>query len=117
MVALIRPGDLKLAQLLFAGSAAAFKVTLLGPAAPTLRFETVTLVRAHLTADMMFLVAYGLLLRASIRALASPPLARLAPLGPVIVMIADATENVSALKILRTLRLGTTPPSPGWFSA
>jgi len=117
MVALIRPDDVQLAQLLFARSAAAFKVTLLGPAASTLRFETVTLLRAQLAADMMFLVAYGLLLRASIRALASTPLARLAPHGPFIVMIADAAENVSALKILRTLGLGTTPPSPGWFAA
>ena len=97
VVALIGPDDVNLVRLFFAPDANRFQ-ELLQQGNPTLRFETVTLLRAHLAADMMFLVAYGLLLRASIRVLPSTPFGRFAPHGPVLVMIADAAENVLALQ-------------------
>jgi hypothetical protein len=116
VVALIGPDEVGVARVLFARSADEFKELLLRRGELTLRFETVGLLRAQFAADMMFLVAYGLLLRASIRALTSPPLARFAPHGPIILMIADAAENLSALKILRTLGEDTNA-SPWWFVA
>ena len=65
----------------------------------------------------MFLVAYGLVLRASIRILTSTPLAWFAPRGPIVVMIADAAENLFALSILRRLGEGISAPPPWWFWA
>lgn len=114
VVSLIGPDNVGVAHVLFASNADSFKALLLRQGEVTLRFETVNQLRAQLAADMTFLVAYGLLLRASIRALARPPLARFAPNGPIIVMIADAAENVSALKILRTLG-EQTDASQWWF--
>jgi predicted acylesterase/phospholipase RssA len=105
VVALIGPG-VSVAGLSFARDADQFK-ELLRQGDLTLRFATVTLLRAHLAADMLFLVAYGLLLRASVRALTSAPLPRFAPHGPVLLMIADAAENVLALQVLRTIGEGT----------
>src|SRR6188768_1996961 len=106
LVALIGPDNISLATVFFARNAEDFQ-RLLRQGHPTLRFETVALLRAHLAADMVFLVAYGFLLRASIRALTSTPFSRLAPHGPVVLMIADAVENVFALYILRAIGEGT----------
>jgi len=103
VVALVGPDDVSVARLLFAGNADRFTQLLLQRNELTPRFETVTLLRAQLAADMMF----SRRLR--------PPAARVdprphrdaffppAPHGPIVVMIADALENVSALTVLREL--------------
>lgn len=111
VVALIGPDDVNLVRLFFSPDATRFQ-ELLRQGTPTLRFETVTLLRAYLAADMFFLVAYGVLLRASIRALPSVPFGRFARHGPVLLMIADAAENVSALQVLRTIGEGTIAWQP-----
>jgi hypothetical protein len=61
--------------------------------------------RGQLAADMLFLVAYGLLLRASIRYVGrwSRPRRTVALAGVVALMAADATENASALGLLRQM--------------
>ncbi len=115
LVALIGPDDLSLAPVFFARNAEDFQ-KLLRQEHQTVRFETVTLLRAHLAADMVFLVAYGFLLRASIRALTPTPFRRFAPHGPVVLMIADAVENVFALYVLRAIGEGTEA-WPSWFVA
>ena len=106
-----------MASVVFAGNATQFTQLLFRPGEQTIRFETVTLLRAHFAADMMFLVAYGLLLRASIRMLTSTPLSWFARRGAIVVMIADAAENLLALSILRRLGEGTATPPPWWFGA
>lgn len=117
VVAAVRPGDLSVASVLFAHDWNQFNQLLLRPGELIPRFETVSLLRAHLAADMMFLVAYGLLLRASIRLLTSAPLARLAQYGAIVVMIADATENVFGLSVLRRLGEGSRQTPDWWFAA
>ncbi len=117
VVAAVRPGDLSVASVLFAHDAKQFNQLLLEPGEPTPRFETVSLLRAQLAADMMFLVAYGLLLRASVRLLTSAPRARLAQYGAIVVMIADATENVFGLLVLRRLGEGSGQTPDWWFAA
>ena len=107
VVWLVGPDGMSVARVVFAGDATRFTQLVSLPGEQTIRFETVTLLRAHFAADMMFLVAYGLVLRASIRILTSTPLAWFAPRGPIVVMIADAAENLFALSILRRLGEGT----------
>ena len=58
--------------------------------------------RASLAADMLFLLAYGLLLRQSLLFAASHRWTGLMRHAAVLAMIADATENIAALNILRT---------------
>ena len=114
VVALIGPDGVSDVSIHFATNATTFRQLLSRDG--LLRFETVSLLRAHLAADMMFLVAYGLLLRASIRFLRSVPLARFSPHGPFVVMIADAAENLFALSILRRIGEGDeTTSTPAWW--
>ena len=117
VVWLVGPDVISMARVVFARDATQFTQLVSLPGEQTIRFETVTLLRAHFAADMMFLVAYGLVLRASIRILSSTPLEWFAPRGPVVVMIADAAENVFALSILRRLGEGISAPPPWWFWA
>ena len=80
---------------------------------------THNLLRAQLAADMLFLLAYGLLLRASILYL-HPARGRrrtAAVAGVLVLMGADAVENVSALGILRRLTdLAETDPAAWRFA-
>jgi Patatin-like phospholipase len=117
VVWLVGPDGMSVARVVFAGDVTRFTELVSPPGEQTIRFETITLLRAHFAADMMFLVAYGLVLRASIRILSSTPLAWFAPRGPIVVMIADAAENLFALSILRRLGEGISPPPPWWFGA
>jgi predicted acylesterase/phospholipase RssA len=114
VVGLVGPDGVDVASVVFAGDDARFTQLLSRPGELTIRFETLNMLRAHFAADMMFLVAYGLLLRASIRILTSTPLAKFALRGPLVVMLADAAENLFALSILRRLGEGTSAP-PWWF--
>jgi hypothetical protein len=116
VVVLTGPHDIAVARVLFARNAASFKELMLRPGDLTPRFETVNLLRAHLAADMTFLVVYGLLLLATIRVLFPRHRARLARTGPIFLMIAGAVENITALTILRTLG-ESTDAAPWWFVA
>ena len=107
----VRPADVSVARLFFATTVDGFKSELQLP----LQFETIALLRAQLAADMTFLVAYGLLLRASLRLLTSVPFGRLAWHGTLVAMIADAAENVLALMVLRTVGEADGQAAPWWF--
>src|SRR5438128_1094494 len=89
IVGTIRPNDVSVARLPFTHDLVQFTATL-SASIPRPSFETVALLRAHLAADMMFLAAWGLLVRASLRTLRSAPLGRLARHGVVVAMPADA---------------------------
>jgi hypothetical protein len=74
--------------------------------------------RASLAADMVFLVAYGLLLRQSLLFAQKQRWTGLAQHTAVAAMVADATENVSALNILRRLEqspAGVMADVPVWI--
>jgi len=117
MVGVIAPKDVSMVGVEFAHDTSDFTTALLIPGDSDVRFETVTMVRAHLAADMVFLVAYGLLLRASVRLRSATPFARLAANGAVLAMLADAAENIFALKLLRALGEGTRDAQSWWFVA
>jgi hypothetical protein len=69
--------------------------------------------RAALVADMLFLLAYGLLLRESILYAGRQRLASLARGVAILTMAADATENLSALAVVGQVTAGGAGP-PGW---
>ena len=79
--------------------------------------ETVNQVRALFSADMVFLVAYGFLLRGSVQARRAVPLAGWAARGALLLMAADATENIFALAVLRTLGDEASVAAHWWFVA
>jgi hypothetical protein len=111
MVATIRPeGGVAAAE--FARNAEEFRQAL----RPDASIATLNLLRAHLAADMVFLLAYGLLLRQSVRYLGPHPFSRLAQHGAVLVMVADATENLCALRVLRSLAEEQLQLSPALFT-
>jgi predicted acylesterase/phospholipase RssA len=114
LVATIRPTDVDVVDVEYAGNVDAFREALAGPPAARLRIQTVNVLRGHLAADMVFLVAYGLLLRASALAVGKSGRS-LAVAGAVMVMLADATENIAALAILRRFGEEANPSSPAWL--
>ena len=71
-----------------------------GLAADGISIKTVNTFRAGLAADMLFLVAYGLLLRKSVRYHPPHRLSRTAEWCAVATMAADAVENVGTLTAL-----------------
>ena len=73
-----------------------------GLAADGISIKTVNTFRAGLAADMLFLVAYGLLLRKSVRYHPPHRWSRAAEWGAVFTMAADAIENVGTLTVLGT---------------
>ena len=77
---------------------------------PDAPVDALYLLRAHLVADTIFVVAYGMLLRASIRYGGAH---RLASLGIVGLMLADISENILGLTILRGVIVFNTEP-PAW---
>jgi hypothetical protein len=109
----LRPAEVSVARLFFATDVVAFAKGLQEP----LQFSTVAMLRAQLAAEMMFLVAYGMLLRASLGLLTSVPLGRLAWHGTLVLMAADAAENVLGLMVLRTVGEPNVQASPWWFVA
>lgn len=60
VVGLVGPDGVDIAHVVFAGDTARFTKLLSRPGELTIRFETLSLLRAHFAADMMFLVVYGL---------------------------------------------------------
>jgi hypothetical protein len=80
-----------------AGDAAA------GLAADGISIKTVNTFRAGLAADMLFLVAYGLVLRKSVRFHPPHRWSRTAEWCAVATMVADAIENVGTLTALGTI--------------
>ena len=91
-----------------AGDAAA------GLAADGISIKTVNTFRAGLAADMLFLVAYGLLLRKSVRFHPPHRWSRTAEWGTVATMVADAIENVGTLSALGTFAVRDAQ-QPGWI--
>jgi len=74
--------------------------------------------RASLAADMVFLVAYGLLLRQSLLFARAHRRTGLVRHAAVAAMVADATENVAALNILRRVEqspAGVDLEVPSWI--
>jgi hypothetical protein len=113
LLAALRPaGDGVSATL--AGNAADLRVALGG----TPSIATLTLLRAQLAADMLFLVAYGLLLGASIQYAHRKRRVRrrAAMAGVIVLMAADATENIAALGVLRGLTDAAGEPEAWWFT-
>ena len=117
IVASLAPAAVSVARVTFAHDAAAFKQLLLRPGETVLSIQIVNLLRAQFAADMVFLVAYGLLLRHSVLVLTSAPFARLAGQAAILTMIADAVENIFALAVLRTLGDETQTAASWWFLA
>ena len=115
IVGWLAPEGVRIAGLTFARSVDALKTLLPKTGQGVLAIETVNALRAQFAADMVFLVAYGVLLWTSIRVLASVPLARWAGLGALLVMAADAVENVAGLTVLRGLGDETRAAASWWF--
>ena len=107
----------------FARSAEQFKAALQrasaddaasGLVADGISIQTVNAFRAGLAADMLFLVAYGLLLRKSVRYHRPHRWSRAAEWGAVLTMVADAIENLGTLTVLSTFALRDAH-QPAWL--
>jgi hypothetical protein len=116
MVAALAPEGGGIARLTFAHTAEQFRALLLRAGETLVPIQTVNMLRAQLAADMVLLVAYGLLLRTSVRSLASVPFARPAAEAAVLTMAADAAENIFALAILRTIGDESRGAAAWWFA-
>ena len=85
-----------------------------GLAADGISIKTVNTFRAGLAADMLFLVAYGLLLRKSVRYHPPHRWSRAAEWGAVLTMVADAIENLGTLTVLSTFAIRDAH-QPAWL--
>ena len=85
-----------------------------GLAADGISIKTVNTFRAGLASDMLFLVAYGLLLRKSVRFHPPHRWSRTAEWCAVATMVADAIENVGTLTALGTFAVRDAH-QPGWI--
>ena len=85
-----------------------------GLAADGISIKTVNTFRAGLAADMLFLVAYGLLLRKSVRYHRPHRWSRAAEWGAVLTMVADAIENLGTLTVLSTFAIRNAH-QPAWL--
>ena len=108
----------------FALSSAQFKTALQrasadeaasGLAADGISIKTVNTFRAGLAADMLFLVAYGLLLRKSVRYHPPHRWSRAAEWCAVVTMSADAIENIGTLTALGTIAVRNVDQPRGLF--
>jgi hypothetical protein len=115
MVAALAPEGGGVARLTFAHTADQFRALLLRTGEMVVSIQTVNMLRAQLAADMVLLVAYGLLMRMSVRVLASVPFAGPAAHAAVLTMAADAAENIFALAILRTIGDENRTAAAWWF--
>lgn len=115
IVGWLAPEGVSVAGVTFARSADALRVFLPKTGQGVLAIETVNALRAQLAADMAFLVACGVLLWTTVRVLGSVPLARWAERGALLVMAADAVENVAALTVLRGIADEARAAAAWWF--
>ncbi|HYE85462.1 MAG TPA: hypothetical protein VEA16_03860, partial [Vicinamibacterales bacterium] len=112
LVVVLRPADIDVVSVEFARTAAQFQSELLVNDETHLAIGTVNMLRAQLASDMVFLVAYGLLLGATLRGLTDQRWRRLGYITVIATMVADAVENIFALLALRRIGEGTAGQIP-----